>query len=204
VDSQWVYNLILYRRRATRSPAVNLFQEVRVRDRIPLLLGLVTLALVGIAWKQGGFNLAQAGFLDGAQTLLLVTPLLLAAFLIAGLVQTLIGAEVVERWLGSSSGWRGIALACLGGALIPGGPYAYYPISAALLQAGAGIGVLVAFVTAKNLWSLSRLPLEVALLGPHLTWIRFLITLVIPPLLGFIAEALFGRYILNIRQAVAE
>ena len=67
-----------------------------MRDRIPLLLGLVTLVLAGIAWKQGGFNLAQAGLLDGAQTLLLVTPLLLAAFLIAGLVQTLVGAQVVE------------------------------------------------------------------------------------------------------------
>ena len=175
-----------------------------MRDRIPLLLGLVTLVLAGIAWKQGGFSLAQAGLLNGAQTLLLVTPLLLAAFLIAGLVQTLVGAKVVERWLGSSSGWRGIALACLGGALIPGGPYAYYPIAAALLQAGAGIGVLVAFVTAKNLWSLSRLPLEVALLGPNLTWMRFLITLIIPPVLGFIAEALFGRYTLIIRKAVAE
>ncbi|MEJ2599813.1 MAG: permease [Anaerolineales bacterium] len=175
-----------------------------MRDRIPILLGLVTLALAGIAWKKGGLSLAQAGLSDGVRTLLLVTPLLLAAFLIAGLVQTLVGAEIVKRWLGASSGWRGIALACLGGALIPGGPYAYYPITAALLQAGAGLGVLVAFVTAKNLWSISRLPLEVALLGPNLTWMRFTITLIIPPVMGFIAEALFGGYIANIRKAAAE
>lgn len=175
-----------------------------MRDRIPILLGLVTLALAGIAWKRGGLSLAMAGLSNGAQTLLLVIPLLVAAFLIAGLVQTLIGGEIVERWLGASSGWRGIALACLGGALIPGGPYAYYPITAALLQAGAGLGVLVAFVTAKNLWSISRLPLEVALLGPNLTWMRFVITLIIPPVMGFIAEALFGGYITNIRKAAAE
>ena len=175
-----------------------------MRDRIPLLLGLVTLVLVAIAWWTGGFNLALAGLSDGVMTLLLVTPLLIAAFLIAGLVQTLVGAELVERWLGSSSGWRGILLACVGGALIPGGPYAYYPIAAALLQAGAGLGVLVAFITAKNLWTISRLPLEVALLGPNITWMRYVITLIIPPLLGFLAEALFGRYILNIRKAATQ
>jgi len=175
-----------------------------MRDRIPIILGLVTLLLIGIAWKIGGFNLILAGLTNGSYTLLLVIPLLLAAFLIAGLVQTLVGTEVVERWLGASSGWRGIALACLGGALIPGGPYAYYPIAAALLHAGAGLGVLVAFVTAKNLWSLSRLPLEVALLGPNLTWMRFVITLIIPPLLGFLSEILFGRYILNIREGAAQ
>ena len=175
-----------------------------MRDRIPILLGLVTLVLAGIAWRTGGFSLVLAGLSDGARTLLIVIPLLLAAFLIAGLVQTLVGTEVVERWLGASSGWRGIALACVGGALIPGGPYAYYPIAAALLQAGAGLGVLVAFVTAKNLWTLSRLPLEVALLGPNITWMRYVITLIIPPLLGFIAEALFGRFIVNIREAAAQ
>ena len=175
-----------------------------MHNRIPILLGLVTLVLAGIAWRTGGFNLVLAGLANGANTLLLVIPLLLAAFLIAGLVQTLVGTEMVERWLGASSGWRGIALACVGGALIPGGPYAYYPIAAALLQAGAGLGVLVAFVTAKNLWSLSRLPLEVALLGPNLTWMRFVITLIIPPLLGFLSEALFGRFILNIREGAAQ
>lgn len=175
-----------------------------MRDRIHIILALVLLVLAGIAWRSGGSELALAGLANGANTLLLVIPLLLAAFLIAGLVQTLVGTEVVERWLGASSGWRGIALACLGGALIPGGPYAYYPIAAALLQAGAGLGVLVAFVTAKNLWSLSRLPLEVALLGPNLTWMRFAITLIIPPLLGFLSEILFGRYILNIRKGAAQ
>jgi uncharacterized membrane protein YraQ (UPF0718 family) len=126
-------------------------------------------------------------------------PLLLAAFLLAGLVQVLVSRELVQRWLGSGSGWRGIALACVGGALIPGGPYAYYPIAAVLLNAGASVGVLVAFVTAKNLWSLSRLPLEFALLGTRLTLVRVAVTLVIPPLLAVLSEALFGSYLEAIR-----
>jgi uncharacterized membrane protein YraQ (UPF0718 family) len=76
----------------------------------------------------------------------------------------------------------------------------YYPIAGSLLGSGAGVGVLVAFVTAKNLWSITRLPYEFALLGSYLTLLRFGLTLVVPPLLGFAAEALFGRTIGRIRE----
>ena len=173
-----------------------------MRDKTTLFLAGVALVLAGLAWWRGGPELALAGLTHGGKTLLSVVPLLLAAFAIAGLIQTLVNREVVTRWLGAGAGWRGIALACLGGALIPGGPYVYYPIAAALLQAGAGLGVLVAFVTAKNLWSISRLPLEFALLGPRLTLIRFGVTLLLPPLLGLLAELLFGRFAERIREAM--
>lgn len=173
-----------------------------MRDRTTLALIGVAFVLAGVTWWQGGPQLALAGLTKGGKTLLSVVPLLIAAFLIAGLIQTLVTHEMVTRWLGAESGWRGIALASLGGALMPGGPYVYYPIAAALLQSGASLGVLVAFVTAKNLWSMTRLPLEFVLLGPHLTVIRLGVTLILPPLLGFLAESLFGQRVESIREAV--
>lgn len=171
-------------------------------DRTTSFLILVALALGGFAWTRGGGALVLRGVQSGVETLLSVTPMLIAAFLVAGLTQVLISKEMVERWLSTSSGWRGILLACFAGALIPGGPYVYYPIAGSLLTSGAGLGVLVAFITAKNLWSISRLPYEFALLGPELTITRFLFTLVFPPLMGFLAEVFFGRNIDKIRTAV--
>jgi uncharacterized membrane protein YraQ (UPF0718 family) len=170
------------------------------KDRTPFYLLIVALLLAGLAYRIGGFDLVWAGMRSGGMVLVSVIPLLVAAFLVAGLTQTLVTKEFVSRWLGAASGWRGIALACLGGALIPGGPYAYYPIAAVLFQAGAGIGVMVAFITAKNLWSVSRLPVEFALLGPELTLTRFAATFLIPPLLGALTEYLFGRFSDRIRQ----
>jgi len=166
-----------------------------------LVLALVVVALAGVAYDQGGFDLLLDGLLSGGYTLLGVIPLLIAAFLIAGLTQVLVSRELVTRWLGAESGWKGIVLACFGGALMPGGPYVYYPITATLMKAGAGLGVMIAFVTAKNLWSISRLPLEFALLGPRLTIIRFLVTFLVPPLIGVLAQALFGQQIDRIRQS---
>ena len=171
-------------------------------DFTPIFLLFIALALAFLAWRKGGAELAFAGLKSGGSLLVHELPLLIAAFLTAGLIQALVKKETVEQWLGAESGWRGIALACIGGALIPGGPYVYYPIAGALLYSGAGLGVLIAFVSAKNLWSISRLPVEIALLGPRVTIIRFLITLVIPPLLGFVAEALFGKTIHQIRIAM--
>ncbi len=173
------------------------------RDYTIPILAIVAFLLALLAWQQGGLELVQRGLRSGATFLLSVLPLLVAAFLTAGLIQALVTKETVSRWLGSRSGWRGLALACLGGALIPGGPYVYFPIAAALLKTGAGLGVLVAFVTAKNLWSISRIPVEIALLGPRLTFVRYLVTFAIPPLLGLLAEALFGNTIEATRKAVA-
>jgi uncharacterized membrane protein YraQ (UPF0718 family) len=175
-------------------------KRAKVDWTLLFLLG-VALLLGAVAWQRGGAQLAVEGLKAGGEILLSVTLLLFAAFVVAGLTQVLLSREIIERWLGARAGWRGILLGCLAGGLIPGGPYVYYPIAAAFLHSGAGLGVLVSFVTAKNLWSVSRLPLEVALLGPRLTLIRFTLTLVLPPILGMLAERLFGGLVDSIREA---
>jgi uncharacterized membrane protein YraQ (UPF0718 family) len=147
-----------------------------------------------------GWHSVVDGFISGGKILWQVTPLLIAAFLVAGMTQVLVTQEFVTKWLGSQTGWKGIGLACLAGALIPGGPYVYYPVTAVMLHNGAGIGVLVSFITAKNLWSVSRLPYEIALIGLEFTMARYLVTLVFPPLVGFLAETLFGGFLVKIRE----
>jgi uncharacterized membrane protein YraQ (UPF0718 family) len=173
-----------------------------MRDRTPLYLFAVAIVLAGVTWALKGPEAILAGLSTGTNIFISVVPLLIAAFLVAGLVQTLATKELVTKWLGTATGWKGIALACLAGGLMPGGPYVYFPIAAVLLQTGAGLGPLVAFVSAKNLWSISRLPLEVALLGSQLTLTRFMVTLILPPLMGFLAEKLFGYRLEAIQKGV--
>ena len=170
--------------------------------QIHILLLFAILLLAGFAFSSGGWELVLNGVTKGFSTLLRELPLLAAAFLTAGFIQALIKKETISQWLGREAGFKGILLACLGGGLIPGGPYVYYPIAGALLSSGAGLGVLVAFVTAKNLWSVSRLPYELAKLGPMITLRRYLITFLIPPLLGLLVEWLFGSWIHKIREEV--
>jgi uncharacterized membrane protein YraQ (UPF0718 family) len=170
--------------------------------RIHLILFIVILGLAVVAYQQAGWNQVWEGISGGLSILFRELPLLIAAFLTAGFLQALVKKEFITRWLGREAGIKGIILACLGGGLIPGGPYAYYPIAGALLKSGAGLGVLVAFVSAKNLWSVSRLPYEIAILGTNITIHRYLITFLIPPLFGILIEWVFGRWIKNIREGV--
>jgi len=175
-----------------------------MRDKTPFYLAIVLLALIVLTVIQSGWQDVWKGFIAGVETFWQVVPLLFAAFLVAGLTQVLVTQEFVTKWLGSQTGWKGILLACLAGALIPGGPYVYYPIAAVMLHNGAGLGVLVAFVSAKNLWSVTRLPYEIALIGLEFTVARFLVTLIFPPLLGLLVNTLFGRYLDQVRTGAPQ
>ena len=170
--------------------------------RVFQVLLAVAVLLAGVAWYRGGLPLVRAGLVQAAWEIERVLPLLVAAFLVAGFIQALVTQEFVTRWLGREASWKGILLASRGGALVPGGPYVYYPIAAVLLRSGAGLGVLVAFVTAKNVWSISRLPIEFALLGPYLTLVRLGVTAFIPPVMGILAEVIAGEQVHRIREAM--
>jgi len=115
--------------------------------------------------------------------------LLIISFTLAGLVQVLIPRELISRWLGAEAGFRGILIGCVVGGLVPGAPYATFPIVASLYQAGASLGAVVGFVTAWALWSVSRLPVEIALVAPRPALIRYAVTFVVPPLAGLLADA---------------
>ena len=75
------------------------------------------------------------------------------------------------------------------GGLIPGSPYAVFPIAGGLYQAGAGLGAMVGFISAWSLWSISRLPVEIALISPKAAFTRYAITFIFPPIAGLAAHA---------------
>ncbi|MDI3535365.1 MAG: hypothetical protein PWQ82_1730 [Thermosediminibacterales bacterium] len=154
-------------------------------------MGCVTACLAGFAWYRGGFGMVMDGVSLGLITFVRVLPILIFAMTAAGLIQVVVSKKVIKRWLGRESGLKGIVIASLGGALIPGGPYGYYPIVASLLASGADISTVMAFSMAKSLWDLGRLPMEIALLGPRTTFIRYSITFAFPIIIGFSSYILF-------------
>ena len=124
--------------------------------------------------------------------LLEILPLLVCAFVVAGMAQVLLPKEMLSRWVGAESGWRGLFLGTVAGGLTPGGPYVSLPIVGALLKAGAGTGTMVAFLTGWSLWAVARLPMEVGILGWKFTLVRVASTFFFPPIAGWIAQVLFG------------
>jgi uncharacterized membrane protein YraQ (UPF0718 family) len=156
-------------------------------DATTLVLAVIAAALLGIAlWR--GSSVAVAGLTAAGRTLWRNLALLLLGFVIAGLAQVLIPRELITEWLGARAGPKGILLSCVLGGLIPGAPYATFPLVASLYASGASIGAVVGFVTAWALWSVSRLPVEIALVGTRPALVRYAVTLIVPPLAGVAAQ----------------
>jgi uncharacterized membrane protein YraQ (UPF0718 family) len=157
-----------------------------------IVMGALAVALLCIGYFRG-----QGEHVEGAKTGLQLTaqvlPLLLFAFLAAGLVQTLLPKELISTWIGPGSGLRGILLGTAAGVFTPGGPFVSMPIAAGLLRTGAGVGTIVAFLTAWSLWAVARLPLELGILGWKFAAIRLACTLFFPPIAGLLATLLFGK-----------
>jgi len=119
-------------------------------------------------------------------------PLLLTAFLFAGLLEASLPPSLVRAWLGEGSGIRGVLIGSLGGAMIPGGPYVAFPIIASLYKAGVSLATAVAFITGWAMCSVGTIAYEIPFLGPRFTAVRMGLSLVFPPLAGILAGLLFG------------
>ena len=161
-----------------------------------IIMGVIAVVLVIIGWQKGhGEHITG---LKSAITLTIqIIPLIIFAFIIAGMVQILIPAEAVAKWIGGESGFRGILIGTIAGGFAPGGPYVSLPIVLALVKSGAGVGTLVAFITGWSLLAVGRLPMEVGILGWKFTLVRLACTFFLAPVAGFIAQTFFSWVKLN-------
>jgi len=158
-----------------------------------IIMGSLALVLLVIAFEKGqGQHLI--GLKAAGKMTVEILPLLIFAFIVAGMIQVLLPQELLSKWVGAESGWRGLLIGTVAGGLSPGGPYVSLPIVAGLLKAGAGVGTMVAFLTGWSLWAVARLPMEVGILGWEFTLIRLASTFIFPPIAGLIAQAIVAVF----------
>jgi len=155
-----------------------------------IIMGVLAVTLVFLSYQKG---VHIEGLKTSGNMLLQVIPLLIFAFLIAGMVQSLIPREIISKWVGAESGFRGLLIGTAMGSIAPGGPFVSMPIAAGLLRTGANIGTMVAFLTAWSLLAFSRIPLELGIMGWKFVLIRMACTFFFPPVAGWIANTLFSR-----------
>ncbi|MFC1621304.1 permease [Candidatus Omnitrophota bacterium] len=150
-----------------------------------IIMAVMAIALVLIGYYKGEHvnGLRQAMIMA-----IQIVPLLIFAFIIAGMVQVLLPHEAIAKWIGNESGAKGILVGAIAGAFTPGGPYVSLPIVAGLLRSGASMGTTVAYITSWSLLAFSKLPLEVGILGWRFAFIRMMSALMLPFIAGFFAQ----------------
>ena len=157
-----------------------------------LTLAVIALGLLLYAWRRGDGSVRR-GIDQGYRTFRRTALLLLVAFVIAGYVDVLSPRQLVQEWIGPSSGWRGLLLAELLGMLLPGGPYVVFPLIAALHSAGAGIAPVVTLVTSWATQALVSLSFELPFMGWRFAAVRWGLGILLPLMAGCTAVLLAGR-----------
>ena len=156
-----------------------------------IIMGVIAVALLYIAYQRGGGE-HVVGLKSAGNLLVQILPLLIFAFIVAGMIQVLIPRELIAKWVGVESGLRGILIGSVLGGLMPGGPMTSLPVAAGLLRVGASIGTMVAFLTGWSLLAFTRLPMEIGILGWKFALIRMACVFFFPPIAGLIASKLFS------------
>jgi len=159
---------------------------------ILIIWSLVGVLLVVALRKKDGS--ARRGLRRGVESFLINGPRVVVALLSAGFLAFLLPKELIATWLGNEAGFQGILIGCLVGPFFPGGPLVIFPVTVVLLKAGAGLPAVVAFLTAASTWGLHRiLVFEIPMMGAQFAAIRFVSSLLLPPISGLVA-AILVRY----------
>lgn len=105
------------------------------------------------------------------------------------MLEQLIPQDLIAGSLGPETGLLGILLACLLGAILPGGPYVSFPPALLFWQRGAGEPQMIALLTAWSVFALHRvIAFEIPILGPRFVLLRILASGPLVPLAGVLAS----------------
>jgi len=151
-----------------------------------IVLWLIMAGLALIAWRRRDVSLKQGAVL-GWKTFKRNALVLVLAFIIVGFVEVLSPQSLIEKYLGPQSGWQGLLLAEVIGMLLPGGPYAVFPIIGVIYAAGAGLGPVVTLVTSYSLLAFLTITFELPFMGWRFTAVRWGVGLLVPLLAGTVA-----------------
>lgn len=158
-----------------------------------LVMGVIVVVLALLAYLIEGWPMVLSGLRLSGHMLETVWLRLILGLLMAGLVQVVIPAEVIARWMGAGAGVRGVLVGTVAGAITPGGPFVNFPIIAALQHSGAGFGPLAAYLTAWGVIPIHRtLVWELPFLGPKFVFSRLLASLVTPVLVGLVTPPIMS------------
>lgn len=155
-----------------------------IRDLIILgVISIVTLILLYIFpdKKEPVLSTSWNFFIE----MMLILP---AVMVMLGLFAVWVPKDIVVRYLGKTSGVKGIFLAIILGALPTGPLYIAFPIASALLKKGAKISNIVVFLSA---WACIKVPqemVELQFLGVRFTLSRLSLTVIFVVIMGIFIE----------------
>jgi len=149
-----------------------------------LAIGCLVFAFV----KDSGRTKQSIGV--AVKSFIRILPTVFIIIVVIGLLMAFVPPSQISRFVGEQAGFGGLlAIAALGAVLfIPA--LISFPLAASLLQSGASIAAVAAFITTLTMIGMVTLPLEIKILGKKMAFLRnglsFIIAIAIALIMGLI------------------
>ena len=150
--------------------------------------GIAILALL-IAFFKDKEKAIQSLKIAG-KSFIKILPMVFIVIIIIGLLLGFVPPDAISKFVGSQSGLGGVLLIGVAGAIMHVPSIVAFPLSASLLESGASITAVAAFITTLTMIGFVTLPLEIKALGKKMAFLRngtsFIIAILIAILMGMI------------------
>ena len=121
-----------------------------------------------------------------------ILPQFLSILIIIGLLLAVLDPETISGLIGHKSGWMGMVVTAVIGAitLMPG--FVAFPLAAALLQSGAGIMQMAVFISTLMMVGIVTMPVEIKYFGKRATVLRNGMAFVFSFIVAVVIGVVFG------------
>ena len=115
-----------------------------------------------------------------------ILPTVLIIIIFIGLLLGFVPPSEISKVVGEQSGFSGVLLIALLGAILHIQAFISFPLAGALLKSGASISAVAAFITSLTMVGMVTLPLEIKELGKKIALLRNGISLIIAIVIALI------------------
>ena len=124
------------------------------------------------------------------KSFLKILPMALIIIIFIGLFLGFVSSRDISKFIGDQSGFTGMLLIGAAGAVIYIPSLLAFPLAASLLEGGASISAVAAFITTLTMIGAITLPIEIKEMGKEIAFLRnglsFVIAIIIALIMGAI------------------
>ncbi|NJE25079.1 permease [Thermococcus sp. MV5] len=153
------------------------------------IINIIAITALLIAFVKDK-NKAISSLKIAVNSLIKILPMLCIIVIVIGLLLGFVPPEQISGFIGEQSGIKGILLVGALGALMHIPALLSFPLAASLLENGASVSAVAAFITTLTMIGTVTLPLEIKELGKKIAFLRnglsFIIAIIIALIMGAI------------------
>ena len=149
-----------------------------------LLYGL-TAVLLGVSFQRDRKKSKQA-IRKAWKSFENILPQLVGVILLVGIMMSFLDPDTISNLIGDASGWVGVIMAGIVGSITLIPAFVAFPTAALLLENGAGLMQIGAFVSTLMMVGVMTFPLEASFFGRKSTILRNLFAFVFSFIVAFV------------------